>query len=257
MGTDPEFKAIKSIKAAGDIVCGSGIELIAGPCAITSLEHALKTAGALKKLGVKYFRGSIFKPRTSPTSFQGLGTDGIKVLEAVKQETGMGIVSEILDPAKIDCMGVVDIFQVGARSMQNFELLKALAKAGKPVILKRGMSATVEEWLEAARYLTEGGNPEVILCERGIRTFSDFSRFTLDLNVVPYLRQNTEMPVFVDPSHGTGVRSLVVPMALAAQAAGANGLMIEVDVEPDKAPSDGFQTLDLEEFECLKKMLEQ
>jgi len=247
---------IRSIKAAGDIVCGSGLEVIAGPCAIASEEHAMNTAHALKKLGIKFFRGSIFKPRTSPTSFQGVGTDGITILEKIKEETNLGIVTEVLDPAKIECLSVVDIFQVGARSMQNFELLKALAKAGKPVILKRGMSATVEEWLEAARYITNGGNPDVILCERGIRTFSDFSRFTLDLNVVPYLRQKTDLPIFVDPSHGTGVKELVAPMALAARAAGANGLMIEVDVEPDSAPSDGFQTLNIEEFSPLMGMLE-
>jgi len=251
------FKPPKRVEIAGRVI-GEKPVLIAGPCSLRDREHALETAGFLKDNGVGFFRGSIFKPRTSPDSFQGLGAEGLPILEEVKNSLGMAIVTEVLDVTLVEEVApYVDMFQVGSRSMQNFQLLRALAKVDKPVLLKRGMAAKVEEWLQAARYLTEGGNENVILCERGIRSFDDYSRFTLDLNVIPHLRQTTEFPILADPSHGTGVKELVIPMSAAALACGANGLLIEVDPEPEQATSDGFQALDFDGFRELLKAVQQ
>jgi 3-deoxy-7-phosphoheptulonate synthase len=234
--------------------------LIAGPCSIDSEETLLKTARNLKEKGAHALRGALFKMRTKPNSFQGLGFDGLEIVKKAQAETHLPIVTEITDPRHIDkLVEAVDIFQVGARNMYNYELLKELAAVKKPVLLKRAFSATLDEWLSAADYLVRGGNNQIILCERGIRTFETKLRNTLDLAGVAYLKKQTPFPVIVDPSHGTGDRSLVKPMALAAVAAGADGLMIEVHDEIEKALSDEFQAINSLDFgeivEQIKKIL--
>jgi len=234
----------------GDIqVGGERIVIIAGPCAVESRDQALTVAREVKRYGAVLFRGGAFKPRSSPYSFQGLGEEGLKILAQVRDEVGLGIVTEITSPAYADMMmKYVDAVQVGARNMQNFELLKCVGRMGKPVILKRGLSSTIEEWLMSAEYILAEGNNQVILCERGIRTFEPYTRNTLDLSAIPVLKKLTHLPVIIDPSHATGIRDKVSPMARAAIAAGADGLMIEVHHDPDHALSDGAQSLYPKQF---------
>lgn len=223
--------------------------IIAGPCSVENYDVMEKTVKFLKDLGIEYIRGGAFKPRTSPYSFQGLGMEGIEILEDMKKKYGVKIVSEILDIRDLEeMMDSIDIIQVGSRNMYNYPLLKELGRIKKPILLKRGISATIEEWLNAAEYIALEGNTDIILCERGIRTFENYTRNTLDLNCVPVVKQRTNLAIIVDPSHGTGRRELVKPLSLAAIAAGADGLLIEVHPDPDKALSDGFQSLNFEEF---------
>jgi len=226
--------------------------VIAGPCAVESEEQLLQIAIAVKMNGAQGLRGGVFKPRSSPYSFQGLGEVGLKYLAAAKKQTGLFTVVEITSAGQIPYISdYVDILQIGARNMQNFELLKAVGRSMKPVLLKRGLSATIQELLQAAEYILYEGNTRVILCERGIRTFETSTRNTLDINAIPLLKQFTHLPVFADPSHGTGRRDLVIPVAKAALAAGADGLMIEVHPNPDAAISDGMQSIDFTAFESL------
>jgi len=223
--------------------------LIAGPCSIESYELFLKIAQEVKKHGATALRGGIFKMRTHSAAFQGLGGEAIEIVKQVKREVNLPFVSEITDPRQITLLAeVVDVFQVGARNMHNYELLKELGKLQKPVLLKRGLAAYLDEFLAASEYLLKAGNTQVILCERGIRSFERSTRNTLDLSAVPYLQQRTHLPVIVDPSHGTGVRSLIPAMCWAAAAAGADGLMVEVHPNPSEALSDGDQALTIEDF---------
>lgn len=228
--------------------------IISGPCSVESFEVMDKTVEYLTKLGIEYIRGGAFKPRTSPYSFQGLGDEGLEILKAVKMKYGVKIVTEVMDARDIkEVSDVADILQIGSRNMYNYSLLKEIGRTNKRVILKRGMSATIEEWLSAAEYIAVEGNCEIILCERGIRTFETYTRNTLDLNCVPVIKRKTSLKVIVDPSHGTGLRELVHPMSMASIASGADGLMIEVHPEPGLALSDGSQSLNFEEFEKLYK----
>lgn len=231
------------------IGAGQKIAVMAGPCSVESQEHILSMAKIVKEAGAGFVRGGAYKPRSSPYSFQGLETEGIRYLAQTKQVTGLPVVSEIMSADKLDeFVQYVDIIQVGARNMQNFTLLKELGKIDKPVLLKRGLSATIEEWLMSAEYICAGGNSNVILCERGIRTFERYTRNTLDLSVIPVIKQKSHLPIVIDPSHATGNRKLVEPMALAAIAAGADGLEIEVHNEPNRALSDGAQSLYPDQF---------
>jgi 3-deoxy-7-phosphoheptulonate synthase len=224
---------------------GGGFTIIAGPCSVEGRKQLFKTANLIKESGVMILRGGAFKPRTSPYSFQGLEEEGLKLLQEARQAYGLYIISEVISPADVELVaGYVDILQVGARNMQNFTLLKELGKTTKPVLLKRGMSATVEEFLLSAEYILSQGNEQVILCERGIRTFETSTRNTLDLSCVPLLKEKSHLPVFVDPSHGTGNRNLVLPMTKASLVAGADGVIIEVHFQPESAMSDGNQSLD-------------
>lgn len=226
--------------------------VIAGPCAVESEEQMRDIARILVKHGVPILRGGAFKPRTSPTSFQGLGLDGLKILKQVGQEFGLITVSEILDPRDFrHTEWLPDIIQIGSRNMQNFSLLKEAGKQNCPILLKRGMAATVHEWLQAAAYIESEGNSKILLCERGIRTVTEVTRNTLDLGAVAYLRQLDAYPILVDPSHAAGVRSLVIPLAKAGLAAGAQGVMVEIHPLPDQALSDGEQSLTFIEFEEL------
>lgn len=228
------------------------LALIAGPCGIESAEQALTIARRVRKAGACLFRGGLYKPRTSPYSFQGLQEKGLDILRAVKQETGLGIVTEIIDRSSLEEVHpIADMVQVGARNMQNFRLLRAVGRCGKPVLLKRGMSATLEEFFMAAEYILSEGNYDVVLCERGVRTYLDHTRNTMDLAVIPAVKDLSHLPIIADPSHAAGIRSMVPPLALAAAAAGADGLMVEVHHEPDKALSDGPQSLLPEDFEKL------
>ncbi len=239
----------------GDVtVGGERITVIAGPCAVESREQALSIAREVRTYGAVLFRGGAFKPRSSPYSFQGLEEEGLKILAEVREETGMGVVTEITSPAHADMMmKYVDVVQIGARNMQNFELLKCVGRMGKPVVLKRGLSSTIEEWLMSAEYILSEGNDNVILCERGIRTFEPYTRNTLDLSAIPVLKNLTHLPVVIDPSHATGIREKVSPMARAAIAAGADALMIEVHNDPDNALSDGPQSLYPKQFGQLMR----
>jgi 3-deoxy-7-phosphoheptulonate synthase len=231
---------------------GSGFTIIAGPCSVENEGMVLRTAEWLLERGIHFLRAGAFKPRTSPYSFQGLGLEGLEILKLARQKTGIGIVTELIDTDTADAVEeAADIIQIGTRNMQNYSLLRRVSKARKPILLKRGMAATLEEWLMSAEYILSGGNYEVILCERGVRTFSDHSRNTLDLSVIPPVKQLSHLPIVVDPSHGTGKREYVPPMALAALAAGAHGLLIEVHPDPDRALSDGAQSLDFPSFEEL------
>jgi 3-deoxy-7-phosphoheptulonate synthase len=235
---------------------GGGLIVIAGPCAVESEEQLIRIARAVKKAGAQMLRGGAFKPRTSPYAFQGLGKQGLKLLAAARKETGLPIVTEVLDQRSLDDVAeYADVLQVGARNMQNFALLKELGKLRKPVMLKRGLSATLDEWLMSAEYLLSEGNDKLFLCERGIRAFSDHARNTLDLNVVPAVKELSHLPIIVDPSHATGVRARVAPMARAAVAAGAHGLMIEVHDRPDQALCDGPQALHPDDFAVLMRDL--
>jgi 3-deoxy-7-phosphoheptulonate synthase len=233
---------------------GPDLVVIAGPCAVESEEQLLRIAHAVKKAGAQMLRGGAFKPRTSPYAFQGLGKKGLQLLAKARKETGMPIVTEVLDQRSLeDVAEYSDVLQVGARNMQNFALLKEIGKLRKPVMLKRGLSATLDEWLMSAEYLLSEGNKDVFLCERGIRAFSDHARNTLDLNVVPAVKEMSHLPIIVDPSHATGVRARVAPMARAAVAAGAHGLMIEVHDRPDQALCDGPQALHPDDFAVLMR----
>jgi 3-deoxy-7-phosphoheptulonate synthase len=231
--------------------------LVAGPCSVENEEMIVETARRVKAAGAKFLRGGAYKPRTSPYAFQGYGESALSLLFTARQETGLGIVTEVMDTADLEKVAeVADIIQIGARNMQNFSLLKKIGMIGKPVLLKRGMSATIEDWLMAAEYILAAGNPNVILCERGIRTFDrQYARNTLDLAAIPVLRSLTHLPIMVDPSHGTGKAEYVPSMAMAAIAAGADSLMIEVHPNPAKALSDGAQSLTLEGFEQLMQQM--
>ena len=234
--------------APGIKIGGGSFQVMAGPCSVEESSQVLSIAKAVKTAGASILRGGAFKPRTSPYAFQGLGPKGLEILENAKKETGMPIVSEIMDISKLPLFENIDIIQVGARNMQNYELLKELGKTDKPVLLKRGLSSTIQELLMSAEYIMAGGNSRIILCERGIRTFETATRNTLDISAVPVLKELTHLPVIVDPSHGTGNARLVKPMAMAAVAAGADGLMIEVHNDPVHALCDGAQSLTLEAF---------
>lgn len=237
------------IDVSGNKIGGKNFTIIAGPCSVESREQICDIAAKVKKSGAGILRGGAFKPRTSPYAFQGLRAEGIELLLEAKKETGMPIVSEIMNVNHIDLFKDVDIIQVGARNMQNFELLKELGGINKPVLLKRGLANTLEELLMSAEYILAGGNKNVILCERGIRTFETYTRNTLDLSAIPLLKELTHLPVVVDPSHSTGMARLVKPMSLAAAAAGADGLIIEVHNDPSRALCDGAQSLTPEVFE--------
>ena len=227
------------------------LNIIAGPCSVESEEQIVGVAKAVKKAGATFLRGGAFKPRTSPYAFQGLKEDGLKLLEIAKQETGLPLVSEIMKESDIEIFENVDMIQVGARNMQNFELLKALGKIDKPILLKRGLSATIEEWLMSAEYILAGGNNKVVLCERGIRTFETYTRNTLDISTVPIIKRLSHLPIIIDPSHASGKSWLVAPLSRAAVAAGADGLIIEVHNDPQHALCDGAQSLTPEQFDDL------
>jgi 3-deoxy-7-phosphoheptulonate synthase len=230
--------------------------LIAGPCSVENEDMILRTADFLRGQGVRLLRAGAFKPRTSPYAFQGLGREGLDILARVRERTGIGIVTELMDTENADAVeAAADVVQIGTRNMQNFSLLRRVARSPRPVLLKRGMSATLEEWLMAAEYVMAGNNYNVVLCERGVRTFSDHSRNTLDLSVIPPVKKLSHLPILVDPSHGTGKREYVPPMARAALAAGADGLLVEVHPDPDRALSDGAQSLDFAGFTRLLESL--
>lgn len=237
--------------ATGIKIGGGSFQVMAGPCSVEEKDQVLAIAKAVKAARAGILRGGAFKPRTSPYAFQGLGAEGLEILKTAKKETGMPIVSEIMDISKLPLFEDIDIIQVGARNMQNYELLKELGKTRKPILLKRGLSSTIQELLMSAEYLMAGGNSQIILCERGIRTFETATRNTLDISAVPVLKELTHLPVIVDPSHGTGNARLVKPMAMAAVAAGADGLIIEVHNDPVHALCDGAQSLTLEAFKEL------
>jgi 3-deoxy-7-phosphoheptulonate synthase len=245
-----EFKPDKSIiRVNGVSLGGEDIIIMAGPCAVESREQILETALKVKEAGATILRGGAFKPRTSPYSFQGLKEKGLEILAEVKEKTGLSLVTEVMAPEQVPLVGeVADILQIGARNMQNYALLEAAGKYNKPVLLKRGMMATLEEFLMAAEYILSNGNSNVILCERGIRTFETYTRNTLDLAAVPLLKELSHLPVCVDPSHATGSRSLIAPVSKAAVAVGTDALLIEVHPHPEKALIDGAQSLNLEEF---------
>jgi 3-deoxy-7-phosphoheptulonate synthase len=245
-----EVKSEDTIVRVGAVeVGGPELVLMAGPCAVESVEQTLAIARAVKAAGAHILRGGAFKPRTSPYSFQGLGEAGLRILAEAREATGLPVVSEAIDVESVDLVEkYADVIQIGARNMQNFSLLKRAGRAKKPVLLKRGLSATLEEFLMSAEYILSEGNYSVILCERGVRTFSDFSRNTLDLSIVPAVKQISHLPIFVDPSHGTGRRDKVAPLSRAAAAVGADGLIIEVHNDPNRALSDGPQSITPEMF---------
>ncbi|HNS05801.1 MAG TPA: 3-deoxy-7-phosphoheptulonate synthase [Candidatus Saccharicenans sp.] len=239
----------RTIVNVSGIEVGKDFALIAGPCSVESEKQTILTALAVKEAGANMLRGGAFKPRTSPYSFQGLGIKGLKILAKAREETGLPVVTEVIDTRDAGWVSeFADVVQIGARNMQNFSLLKEVGKIGKPVLLKRGMNSTMAEWLDCAEYILAEGNPNVILCERGIRTFETYTRNTLDLSIVPSVKEVSHLPVIVDPSHATGRQSLIEPMSLAAVAAGADGLMIEVHYNPAEALSDKEQTLTPEMF---------
>ena len=240
-----DFQSEDTLVRIGNVVVGGDrIVVIAGPCAVESHTQAMTIAKEVKKYGAVLFRGGAYKPRSSPYSFQGMEEEGLKILADVREKTGLGVVTEMTSPAQAELMEkYVDVVQIGARNMQNFELLKCVGKMSKPVVLKRGLASTIQEWLMSAEYIVAGGNKNVILCERGIRTFEPYTRNTLDLSAIPVLKQLTHLPIVIDPSHATGIREKVSPMARAAIAAGADALMIEVHNDPDNALSDGPQSL--------------
>ena len=242
------------IELSNGVKIGDGsLQIMAGPCSVESEEQVTEIAKRVKLSGASILRGGAFKPRTSPYAFQGLKAEGLDLLKAARKATGLPIVTEIMRVSHIDMFENVDIIQVGARNMQNFELLKELGKVNKPILLKRGLSATIEEWLMSAEYIMAGGNDQVILCERGIRTYETFTRNTLDLSAIPIVKSLSHLPVVVDPSHATGKSWLVEPMAIAAVAAGAEGLIIEVHNDPAHALCDGAQSLTPDQFDSLAK----
>jgi 3-deoxy-7-phosphoheptulonate synthase len=240
------------VNVNGVLTGGPEIIIIAGPCAVESQEQLFDTARAVKVSGAMILRGGAFKPRSSPYSFQGMGEEGLILLSSIRAETGLPIVTEVMDPRQVELVGkYADMLQIGSRNMQNYPLLKEVGMTRKPILLKRGMMATIEEFLLAAEYILNQGNDQVILCERGIRTFETSTRNTLDLSAVPMLKRLSHLPVIVDPSHGTGLRWMVPAMAKAAVAVGADGLIMEVHYKPEAALCDGHQSLDLDEFETL------
>ncbi len=248
-----EFKPEDTIVSVGGVEIGNGnMTIIAGPCAVESEDQAMTIAKLVKAAGASIFRGGAFKPRTSPYSFQGLGEEGLKILARIREETGMPVVTEVMDEQTFGLVEqYADIVQIGTRNMQNYSLLKRAGKSPRPVFLKRGMAATIDEWFMAAEYIMEGGNHNVILCERGVRTFVHHSRNTLDISAVPYVRSESHLPIIVDPSHAAGRRDQVTPLSRAAVAGDAHGLMVEVHHQPEKALSDGAQSLYPEQFTTL------
>ncbi len=252
-----EFRKESSVIRVGDVSIGPGsLTMMAGPCAIESKEQALTIAGHVRAAGAHIFRGGAYKPRTSPYSFQGLGKEGLVILAEVRRQTGMPVVTEVMETETFDLVEeFADIIQIGTRNMQNFSLLRRAGRAKKPILLKRGMAATIDEWLMAAEYIFSEGNDQVILCERGVRTFVNHSRNTLDLSAVPVVRKESHLPIIIDPSHAAGLRDQVIPLARAAVAVGAHGLMVEVHHEPERALSDGAQSLYPEQFDRLQRQI--
>jgi 3-deoxy-7-phosphoheptulonate synthase len=248
-----------TVITVGDVKIGGGEPVImAGPCAVESEEQALAIARFVKKCGASIFRGGAFKPRTSPYSFQGIGEKGLKILEKVRQETGLYIVTEATDSENLPAVEKhTDIIQIGARNMQNYSLLRLAGRSRKPILLKRGMAATIEEWLMAAEYIMSEGNPRVILCERGIRTFADTTRNTLDLSAIPSIKEASHLPIIIDPSHAAGRRDYVIPLSRGAIAVGADGLLVEVHNDPTHALSDGMQSLYPQQFEQLMQEIKR
>ena len=248
-----EFREEPTVVKVRDAVIGGGsLTLMAGPCSIESREQLFEVAAGVATAGATLLRGGAFKPRTSPYAFQGLGLEGLRLLAEARERTGLPIITEVMEPAQVDMVAeFADVLQIGTRNMQNFSLLNAVGRTRMPVMLKRGLSGTIEEWLLAAEYILAAGNRQVILCERGIRTFETAARNTLDLNAVPILRRLTHLPVIVDPSHATGKRWMVAPMSYAGVAAGADGIMVEVHPKPEEAWSDGEQSLTLPMFSRL------
>jgi len=254
-----EFKPERTVVRVREVeIGGESFVVMAGPCSVESREQLLKTAEAVKKAGAKVLRGGAFKPRTSPYSFQGLGIEGLKLLKEVSELTGLPVVTEVMDVRQIEAVAEhADILQIGARNMQNFNLLSEVGKAGKPVLMKRGFSNTVEELLMAAEYIAREGNDQIILCERGIRTFETSTRNTLDISAVPVLKRLTHLPVVVDPSHAAGRSDIVAELSLAALAVGADGILVEVHPDPKSALCDGPQSLDIEQFNLLMQELKE
>jgi 3-deoxy-7-phosphoheptulonate synthase len=252
-----EFQPEDTVIRVLDAVIGDGsLTVMAGPCSVESRSQLFETAAAVADAGATILRGGAFKPRTSPYSFQGLGVEALRDLAEAREQTGLPVITEVMEPNQVDIVAeYADILQVGTRNMQNFSLLMAVGRVARPVMLKRGFSATVEEWLMAAEYIISSGNPNVILCERGIRTFETYTRNTLDLSAVPVLRQLTHLPVIVDPSHATGKRWLVGPLAIGGVAVGADGVMVEVHPNPDEALSDAEQQLTFEQFRAMMAQL--
>jgi len=248
-----ENTVVRVTTPSGDVTFGGkAVAIVAGPCAIETREQAFTIAERVRTAGTRLFRGGAYKPRTSPYSFQGLGEEGLKILAEVRDKFGMGVITEAIDNESLDLVEkYADVIQIGARNMQNFSLLKRAGRSRKPVLLKRGMSATLDEFLMAAEYLMSEGNYNVILCERGVRTFSDFTRNTLDLSVIPAVQNRSHLPIVVDPSHGTGRRNKVLPLSRAAVAVGADGILVEVHHDPDHALSDGPQSILPDEFDRL------
>jgi 3-deoxy-7-phosphoheptulonate synthase len=241
----------------GGVRVGEEFVVIAGPCSVETEDQTIRTAVAVKEAGAKMLRGGAFKPRTSPYAFQGLGLKGLKILDKAKRETGLPIVTEVVDTRDVSWVGeYADVLQIGARNMQNFSLLREAGKSGKPILLKRGMYSTLEEWLNCAEYILAEGNDKVIVCERGVRTFETFTRNTLDLSMIPAVHAESRLPIMIDPSHGTGIKYMIEPMSLAAIAAGADGLEIEVHVDPPSALSDKDQQLTPDEFKAMMKRLQ-
>lgn len=252
-----EFQPDSSVITVGNArIGGEELTVIAGPCAVESEEQIVSAARTVRDAGASLLRGGAYKPRTSPYSFQGLEEEGLKLLAVARAETGLPVVTEVMDTEHVELVAeYADMLQIGARNMQNFALLKEVGRVGKPVLLKRGLAATIEEWLMAAEYIMSAGNPNVVLCERGIRTFETATRNTLDLNAVPVVKQLSHLPIIVDPSHGTGKWQYVTPMARAAVAAGADGLIIEVHPDPERAVSDGQQSLKPDTFHDLMQQV--
>ncbi|MFZ7127228.1 MAG: 3-deoxy-7-phosphoheptulonate synthase [Desulfobacterales bacterium] len=246
----------RTVIRVGPVAFGRDFVVMAGPCSVESETQTIETARAVRAAGADMLRGGAFKPRTSPYSFQGLGLEGLKILHRAGEETGLPIVTEVLDPRDVSWVAeFADVLQIGTRNMQNFSLLKEVGKAQRPVLLKRGMFSTLEEWLNCAEYILSEGNPNVILCERGIRTFENYTRNTLDLSAVPAIRELTHLPIVIDPTHSTGRLSLIGPMSLASVAAGADGLLIEVHYDPQAALCDADQALTPDMFEDLMARL--
>ena len=255
--TSREFHPEDTVIRVLDAVIGDGsLTMMAGPCSVESRDQLFETADAVKAAGATVLRGGAFKPRTSPYSFQGLGVQGLRYLAEARERTGLPIITEVMEPSQVDIVAeYADILQIGTRNMQNYSLLRDVGRVARPVMLKRGYGATIEEWLMAAEYIVSSGNPNVILCERGIRTFETYTRNTMDLSAVPVLNQLTHLPVIIDPSHATGKRWLVKPLAIGGVAVGADGVMVEVHPRPDDALSDAEQQLDLDQFRDLMAAL--
>ncbi|MBW1998315.1 MAG: 3-deoxy-7-phosphoheptulonate synthase [Deltaproteobacteria bacterium] len=246
----------KTVVSIGDVRVGQGFVVIAGPCSVESERQMLETAEKVKAAGAHMLRGGAFKPRTSPYDFQGLGLEGLKILEKARKETGLPVVTEVTDPRDVSWVSeYADVLQIGTRNMQNFSLLKEVGKTDRPVLLKRGMHSTLKEWLNCAEYILAAGNPNVILCERGIRTFETYTRNTLDLSIVPAVKEVSHLPIVVDPSHGTGRLSMIQPMSLAAVTAGADGIMVEVHCNPGEALCDKDQAMSPEMFSGMMKKI--